>query len=367
MAVSMIIEGAIVDVDGARPGYVRFREGEVVEVGAIGTDSTRGRIPRKRGIVVPAPVNGHTHLGDAVSDREPPHRPIDEIVRPPDGYKFRLLADTPPGPKKKAMRAALRGMAREAVAATLDFREEGLEGVELLREAGRGTGVRTVILGRPLRRPIDPSELRRLLDVADGIGLSSALEEPADVRRLLASACRRRHRYYGLHASEVRRERPESYLEPRPDLLVHLTYASRSDLMAVIDAEVTVAVCPRSNALFGRRPDLAMFAELGVRTMLGTDNAMFHAPSMLREVEFAYVTSRLAKRPVPPRFLVRAAYVEPWLFLKRPRWARVEAGGPGRPIAFRLPPEDAEYQLATRATEHLIVRPGARTPEGGSR
>ncbi|MCI4330573.1 MAG: amidohydrolase family protein [Thermoplasmata archaeon] len=359
---SWIVEGAIVDVDGARPGYVRFQRGAVTEVGTLGTDSTRGRVRRIRGIVVPAPVNGHTHLGDAVSDREPPHAPIEEIVRAPDGYKFRLLADTPPGPKRRAMRAALGRMRAEGVAATLDFREEGLEGTRLLRAASRGTGVRTVIFGRPLRRPVDRTEVERLLDVADGVGISSALEEPERVRSLLASACRRRGKYYGLHASEVRRESPDSYLKPRPDLLVHLTFATRDDLEAVVEAGSTVAVCPRSNALFGRRPDLATFAKVGVPTMLGTDNAMFHAPSMLREVEFAYVTARLARRPVPPGFLVRAAYIEPWRFLGRPRWARVQAGGPGRPLVFRLPPEQPEYQLATRATEHLIVRPGPRDP-----
>jgi cytosine/adenosine deaminase-related metal-dependent hydrolase len=360
--VGIIVEGAIVDVDGPRRGYVRFHRGQVVEVGAPGTDSTRGRIRRVRGIVVPPPVNGHTHLGDAVSDREPPHRPIDEIVRPPDGYKFRLLAETPAAPKRRAMRSALRRMQREGVAATLDFREEGRSGVELLRAAGAGTGVRTVVFGRPLERPIRRKEVDRLLAVADGIGISSALEEPFEVRRALADACRRAGKYYGLHASEVRRELPETYLAPRPDLLVHLTFATRGDLEAVVQSKTTVAVCPRSNALFGRRPDLAMFADVGVRTMLGTDNAMFHAPSMLREIEFAYVTARLARRPVPPGFLVRAGYIEPWLFLGKPQWARVEAGGPGRPIAFRLPAEDPEYQLATRATEHLIVRPGPRGP-----
>jgi cytosine/adenosine deaminase-related metal-dependent hydrolase len=355
--VAWIVEGAIVDADGARPGYVRFDGPRVVEVGALGTDSTRGRIRRVRGIVAPAPVNGHTHLGDAVSDREPPNAPIDQIVRPPHGYKFRLLADTPDAPKRRAMRAALRRMQREGVEATLDFREEGAAGVVLLREASLRTGVAPVIFGRPLRRPIDPRELDDLLEVADGVGLSSALEEPEPVRRAVARACRRRTKLFGLHASEVERESPDTYLRPRPDLLVHLTSATPDDLRAVVEAGVTVAACPRSNALFGRRPDLALFAKLGVRTMLGTDNAMFHAPSMLREVEFAYVTSRLARRPVAPSFLVRAAFVEPWNFLGRPRWARVEAGGPGRPIAFRLPPEQPEYQLATRATEHLIVRP----------
>src|SRR5208283_1832395 len=99
---------------------------------------------------------------------------------------------------------------------------------------------------------------------------------------------------FALHASEEIREEPSEYLRPKPDLLVHLTAATPEDLEDVHTAGVTVAVCPRSNALFGRRPDLATLQRLGIPTMLGTDNAMFHAASLFRELEFAYVSARLA-------------------------------------------------------------------------
>lgn len=361
----MLVEGAIVDALGARPAYVRFRGHRVVEVGQPGTDSTRGRVRRIRGIVVPPPVNGHTHLGDAVGTREPPNLSLGELVRPPHGLKFRLLADTSRVRKVAAMRAALDRMAIEGVAATIDFREEGLEGVRDLRRAARGTGVRPVILGRPLRRPIDPTELRSVLELADGVGLSAAREEPRSVRDRVARACRAAGRFFALHASEESREAPDAYLRPRPDLLIHLTRATADDLAAVAAAGVTVAVCPRSNALFGRRPALATLERLGVRTLLGTDNAMFHAPSMWRELEFAYVSARLAKRPVSPAFLATAALVEPWRWLGRPEAARVEPGVPVPPLVFRLPPDDPAYQIVSRATEHLMVRPGSDRRSGG--
>jgi cytosine/adenosine deaminase-related metal-dependent hydrolase len=360
----MIVEGAILDVEGARPAYARFREGRLVEVGQRGTDSTHGRERRIRGIVIPAPVNGHTHLGDAVSVREPPAGPIARLVRPPHGYKFRLLASASPAAKRLALRAAFARMARDGVAAVLDFREEGVPGVDLFRAAARGTHVRPVILGRPLQRPVDRAELARLLDVADGVGLSSALEESRETRGVVARACRARGKLYGLHASEATREAPETFLDPRPDLVVHLAKATTDDLVAVRDEKVAVAVCVRSNALFGRQPDLASMERLGMSVLLGTDNAMFHAPSIWRELEFAYTATRLKRRPASAAFLARSALVEPWRFLGEPRAARVAPGMPVAPLVLRLPPDDPAYQVVTRTTEHLIVPVGSRAAAG---
>ncbi len=351
----MIVEGAIFDLDGPRPAYVRLRGDRVVETGALGTDSTRGRERRVRGIVVPAPVNSHTHLGDAVSVREPPPGPVSRLVQPPSGYKFRLLADSSDAQKRRAIRAALLRMARDGVAAVVDFREEGRAGAELFRAAARDVPLRTVVLGRPIRRPVDPAELDRVLQVADGIGLSSARDEALSDRRRVAAACRRAGKRYALHASEAVREDPATFLDPRPDLVVHLAKATPDDLVRVRDARVSVVVCPRSNALFGRQPDLAAMERLGLSVLLGTDNAMFHAPSIWRELEFAYVGTRLRRRPASANFLARAALVEPWRWLGVPDAARVAPGAAVRPLVLRVPPDDPAYQLATRVTEHLIV------------
>ncbi|MGP8078567.1 MAG: amidohydrolase family protein [Thermoplasmata archaeon] len=361
----MIVDGAILDIDGARPAYVRFERGSVVEVGQRGTDSTRGRTRRIRGIVVPAPVNSHTHLGDSVSTREPPRGPVARLVQAPGGYKFRLLARSSPAEKEAAVRGALQRMRRGGVAAVIDFREEGRSGVELLRRASRGTGVRPVILGRPLARPVDPTELAGILAVADGIGLSSARDESEAARRTIARACRSARKPFALHASEAVREPPETYLDPRPDLLVHLARASAEDLRAVRDEGVAVAVCPRSNALFGRQPDLRAMERLGIRTLLGTDNVMFQAPSIWRELEFAYVATRLTRRPVSAEFVARAALVEPWIWLGAPDAARVAPGSSAAPLVLRLPPDDPAYQVVTRTTEHLIARPGPGPRRGG--
>ncbi|MGI0054807.1 MAG: amidohydrolase family protein [Thermoplasmata archaeon] len=355
----MIVEGAILDAAGARPGYVRIERGRVVETGKLGTVSGHGAERRIRGIVTPSPFNGHTHLGDAVSTREPPAVSFSELVAPPSGYKFRLLAESTSEEKVSAMRDALARMRHEGIAGAIDFREEGVRGVRALRRAASHPGIRIVILGRPTRRPLDLAELDRVLEISDGIGLSSAREEPLETRQAVAAACRSRRKFYALHASEEIREPVEAYLDPKPDLVVHLTCAEPDDLIAVRDAGATVAVCPRSNALFGRRPLLAAMERIENRVVLGTDNAMLHAPSIWRELEFAYVSSRSRSEPVSASFLARAALVEPWRWLGEEGRARIEEGSPAQPLVFRLPPEDPAYQVVTRATEHLMLRPAA--------
>jgi cytosine/adenosine deaminase-related metal-dependent hydrolase len=354
----VIVEGVILDADGPRPGYVRFDHGHVVETGQLGTESAHGRVPRRRGIVVPPLVNSHTHLADGVWEKEPPHEPVERLVAGPQGLKFRLLNETASSRKRSSIRGSLRQMVRGGISAVIDFREEGRRGVELLRQAAEGIPIRVVALGRPLDRPVQVTEVDRLLEIADGIGLSSGAEVAVDARRVIAERCRVQGKRYALHASEVHRESPEEYLSPRPDLLIHLTEATLEDLQLVAEAGATAAVCPRSNALFGRRPDFQALRTANVRVLLGTDNAMFQSPSMWRELEFAYHSARLMRRPVPPEFLFRAAFVNPWEWLGTPRMARIEAGSEGDPIILRLPIEDPYYQVVVRGTEHLMSRAG---------
>jgi cytosine/adenosine deaminase-related metal-dependent hydrolase len=201
--------------------------------------------------------------------------------------------------------------------------------------------------------------------VADGIGLSSARDEPGATRAIVGRACRRAGKRFALHASEAVRERPETFLDPRPDLLVHLAQATHEDLRVVAEAKVAVVVCPRSNALFGRQPDLQAMEAAGIRMMLGTDNAMFHAPSIWRELEFAYVATRLRRRPVSAAFLAQSVLVEPYRWLGEPAAASIAPDSPAHPLVLRLPADDPAYQVVTRATEHLIVRPD-RAREGGA-
>jgi cytosine/adenosine deaminase-related metal-dependent hydrolase len=101
---------------------------------------------------------------------------------------------------------------------------------------------------------------------------------------------------------------------------------------------------------------------LGLSMLLGTDNGLLNAPSIWRELEFAYVSQRLTGHPVTPHYLVRSAFLDPWGWLGRPDAARLQPGSPARPLVLRLPSEDPEYQVVTRTSERVIVLPADGGP-----
>jgi len=353
------LEGAIVDDEGIAPGYLRLdASGRIVERGQRGTAGPGpGGERRVRGIVLPWGVNGHTHLADGVYLREPPPLSLAQLVAPPGGLKHRLLAETPDPVKARSIRGSLHAMARAGVAGVVDFREEGIRGVRILREAARGLPLRVWALGRPSTTPTSVEELSALLKEADGLGLSSVRDLPPGEGRRLASACRSGHRLLALHASEGVREELGPILRLKPDLLVHLCKASAGDLDDVRRARVGVAVCPRSNALFRRFPPLAALEAREIPFLLGTDNAMFGAPDLFREMEFAYLSARSRGEPVRPETLVRAVFVNPWNVLGDPRQASLVPGSPAGTILLRLPIEDPAYQIMARASPGKLFVP----------
>ncbi|MDE1819648.1 MAG: amidohydrolase family protein [Euryarchaeota archaeon] len=358
------VVGAIIDSEGALPGEVRLgRSGRVLERGSRGTLGPLLPSERKvHGIALPWSVDGHTHLGDSVWTQEPPKIPFHQVVAPPHGLKHRVLAASSPSEKVEAMHRSLQTMASLGTSATLDFREEGLGGVRLLRRASKGTLVEPIIFGRPAD-PLSRKELRTLLAEADGLGLSAIRDLPLGAAELARQEVKRAGKRLALHASESVWEPIDPVLDLKPFLLVHLCHATGDDLDAVREAKVPVAVCPRSNALYERFPPIAQLERRGIPILLGTDNVMFQSPDLFREMEFAYLSARARGEPVEPRTLVEAAFVTPWKVLGRPRSARLEVGSPGRALVLRLPPEDPYYQVAARSAHRHLLVPGSSASE----
>ena len=348
------VVGRIFDREVVTSGYVLFDDrGRVVERGKEGT---LGLTPHRvvRGAVLPLMCNGHTHLGDAIWGREPPHPPLADVVRPPHGLKHRLLASTPRNEKVEAMRETLRGMEGDGTGGTLDFREESVEGIAELEEAGRDLPLHLFTLGRP-RNIQDPEEVGRVLTRADGLGLSAYKDLPPDGLERAAHEAARRGKFLALHASEDEREAIDPILALKPSLLVHLTMASEPDMERVRDAGVAVAFCPRSNALFGKIPPLHWAEKLGIPFLLGTDNVMFNLPDLFREMEFAYVASRLHHAAVKPETIVRSVFVNPWELIRKPEMAEVQPGH--RALALRIPLRDLPYEVVARAAVGDIISP----------
>lgn len=312
-------------------GWLLHDGARVVERG----DGAPPRRPDAHGWLLPAPVDAHTHVGDRVARGVPlDGLTLAQVVAPPHGLKHRVLRETPEPTLVDGMRRALDELHAAGCRSFLDFRERGLRGVELLREAARGSPLRPVTLGR-CEGPFDEDEARRVLDACDGYGWSGLAD--AEGAERAAALCRRMGKRFALHFSEDKREDAGRALDLRPDFLVHAVRATEDDLAAIAAARVPVVLCPRSNARFGPLPDVPAMLRLGVRLAVGSDNAMFHPLDPLEDARL------LAARfpDAPPGVFLDAATLGGRALLDPPAddWVALDADpmGPRAPrVTWRL-------------------------------
>ncbi|HTX44301.1 MAG TPA: amidohydrolase family protein, partial [Methanocella sp.] len=233
-----------------------------------------------RGLICPAFINAHTHVGDSLA-KDPPYMPLVELVAPPDGLKHRVLNSAARDEIADGIRSTLLEMKRTGTCHFIDFRENGAAGARLLKELA---GDRATVLGR--LAPGDTVE--GVLKACDGVGISSALDMPGEALQAVVENAKKSRKIVGIHAGELNRKDIKTAIETMPDFLVHMTHAIAPDIKKAAENDTPVVVCPRSNAMTGvGLPPVKKMKEAGITLALGTDNAMLNPPDMLREMEWA--------------------------------------------------------------------------------
>lgn len=276
-------------------GYICVRDGVIAEI-----CEEPGRVDAlAHGIILPAFVNAHTHIGDSVL-KDPEITDIASLVRPPDGLKHRVLRETSTQDLVHEMRASICDMVATGTGAFADFREGGLLGVLALIRAiaaasDSGCAVGAVILGRPGGSKGDGTgdegvsveEIDAILELAGGIGISSTNDYGYGVAAAIAGRTRGQGGIFAIHAGELNSTDIRDALELDPDLLVHLTHASLDDLRGVAEENIPVVVCIRSNLAtrVGIPPVKEMLAA-GLLVAAGTDNVMFNSVDIFSEMRF---------------------------------------------------------------------------------
>nr|QNO44176.1 5'-deoxyadenosine deaminase [Methanosarcinales archaeon ANME-2c ERB4] len=130
-------------------------------------------------------------------------------------------------------------------------------------------------------------EIDSILELAGGIGISSTNDYEEGVAAAIAGRTRRQGGVFAIHAGELDSTDIKGALELDPDLLIHLTHASRDDLHAVAGENIPVVVCIRSNLVtrVGIPPVKEMLAA-GLLVAAGTDNVMFNSVDIFSEMRF---------------------------------------------------------------------------------
>jgi len=269
-----ILNGSVLTDEGIINGYVCIENGKVTAIEEGGAPEA----PVATGLIVRPMVNAHTHCADA-GLRVHPGMSIEDLVAPPDGLKHKYLR----GLSEQDLRKNIKGYAersqKNGIGTFIDFQEGGVKGCAALREVAP----EATIMGRPLSKEYDPEEISKILDIADGIGISGIADMDHRYIEKAADQARERGKMFSIHASERIREDIDQILSFDPTFVVHMVEATDSDILKCAETDVPIVVCVRSNRYFQKRPPLKMMLDCGVEVAMGTDNAMLCDPDMRSE------------------------------------------------------------------------------------
>ena len=257
------------------------------------------------GLIIPPLINAHTHIADNSIKDIGINKTLDELVKPPNGLKHRYLAECSDDLLVKGMKLGLEDMKEHGIRYFCDFRENGVKGISLLNKALRCYDYpKAIILGRPTK--VDKNEVRDVLKISNGLGLSGANEFEDDELKLIFKVFKRfkekdNKKLFAIHVAEHKGALKYSLnkygmteverlinLKIKPDFIVHGTHLTNNDLELLEENNIPVVVCVRANLSFN--VGMPRLNELNNNLLvgIGTDNFMANSPSIFKEMDFIY-------------------------------------------------------------------------------
>ena len=290
-------------------------------------------------LLIPGFINSHTHIADSIGKDVALNGTVNQKIHPMFGIKSKILKNTSNENLSTFMKNTCHSMIQKGITTFVDFREGGLDGAILLKKVSYDTPIRSIILGRldfhqnssEIKKnspfPIEKiRELPSLVKTCDGIGISGANEHSTSVLTSYSKTKKLR----AIHSSETQESVSKSKritgksetlraLSVKPDFLIHMTHASKSDLQIVSKKTRGIVICPRANSSLAEGiPDIQKMENAGCLLALGTDNVMINSPDMFREMDFLWkVTMGIKKKRIDPKNILKMATVNGGKILKK--------------------------------------------------
>ena len=301
IANGLVLKG--IGLNPSKENIVIDDENRIIE---ISKDASEGEIIDASGkIVCPRFINAHTHIGDSIIKDEGDGLSLDEMVKPPHGIKHVALESADDDELIEAMRETMWDMYNLGISHFIDYREGGLEGVKLIKEASKDIPITPIILGRDSSfYGEDPNyhqvkmAIRKLLKHADGIGLSGFGEIDTTVAEIICEKCEAAGKISSIHVAEsesnqyvslekTSKTEPQRAFEAGFNQVVHMTNPKNDDINQLSKSNSSLTICPRSNgALSVGIIPLFEVLKTGVKPLIGSDNIMINRPNLFREMEF---------------------------------------------------------------------------------
>ena len=282
-------------------------------------------------LLIPGLINSHTHIGDSIAKDLGLNKNVDSKINPIFGMKQKILRETPPKKLIQFMRKTAQSMVKKGITCFVDFREGGLDGVFLAKNALDGIPIRSVILGRiekyqskeQIKKNLSMSdhykkELKSLLEYSDGLGVSgsnensdSFLKEFSKTKKIRAIHCAETKQSASKSRLMTKKTEVQRGLLLKPHFLIHMTYATKSDLKSTAKKTNGIVVCPRANASLAEGiPDVTEMLKMKCNIAIGTDNVMINSPDLFREMDFLWkVTMGINQKRIDPKKILKMTTV----------------------------------------------------------
>jgi cytosine/adenosine deaminase-related metal-dependent hydrolase len=340
-------------------------------------------------VIMPGMYNCHTHMGDSCLPDGATGMTLEEGFFRPNGYKYRELAQQSETEHLTHICNHLRYMARTGTIAHVDFREQGVYGSRLLKQAAEATGVWSIVLGQFNTLPFTAeqlqhnqdslgtealAELKSLLAVADGFSESTMNDLTDAAWEQIWQTTETLGKFRAIHCLENAGYRDVSLavtgrgdLERaialyHPHLVIHATVANDAEIALLTQHSINVVLNPRANANLGLSlPPIAKLIEHGTNLLLGTDNGLLNSPNLLAEMDFTYKVAKSqfgdAIHP-DPRVILKMTTSNVRHFLSGDTYGYLECGLPADFVVLNF------TQPHLQASRHLLASIVTRvTPE----
>jgi len=269
-------------------------------------------------LMIPGLINAHTHIADSIAKDVASDQGLSKRVHPVTGIKRSVLHESMKEHLTAYMKTSSLSMLRRGVTSFADFREGGIDGVNLLKEAVEDVEIRCVGLGRVehylstesvQNNDELPDDVQQNAEVViracDGFGISGANEYSDNALTYFKKTAREHGKLLAIHAAETtevydyslknygKSEIVRIIEHLMPDFVVHMTNATEKDMQMVAEKNIGVVVCPRANGVLGAGiPKISSMIKHGCKVAIGTDNVMLNSPDLFRELDYLWKVSR---------------------------------------------------------------------------
>ena len=249
-------------------------------------------------LMIPGLINSHMHVGDSFAKEVGFNKELIEVVAPPNGIKHKLLKQTSKDVKIKGIQKAVLEMLSNGITTFIDFRENGIDGLTLLKKALKESQMNYLALGRFNNE----NDIDSVYDLANGIGLVSYKHVSKAMREKLKSKKAKNNKIIACHCAEnVRNDAliTEMFKDKLIDVIVHGTKFNKNDLELLKKNNLSLILCPRCNGYFGVGfPPIIEILKLQIPISLGTDNMMANSTDLFEEMRYLHGISRVMDKTV---------------------------------------------------------------------